>query len=81
MRRMANVNFHITNLKYNLNRIKSIKSEKYTKQRYEKMKLLRLKKFNDEIMLIKIEFADGMLKIVGDLQGRNDIKIIEIPKD
>lgn len=45
------------------------------------MKLLKVKTFDGEKMLIKIEFTQDMLKIVGDAQDSSGIKIIEIPKD
>lgn len=32
-------------------------------------------------MLIKIEFSDGFLKIVGDSRDHKDLKVIDIPKD
>jgi len=32
-------------------------------------------------MMIRIEFIDDFLKIVGDSQDHKDLKVIEIPKE
>lgn len=32
-------------------------------------------------MLIKVEFVDGILKIVGDCRDHKDLKVIEIPRE
>ena len=42
---------------------------------------MRTKVIDGQKMLIKIEFRGDQLKIIGDTQNSNDVKIIEIPKE
>ena len=49
--------------------------------KYENIRLMRTKVIDGQKMLIKIEFRGDQLKIIGDTQNSNDVKIIEIPKE
>lgn len=40
------------------------------------MRLNKIKVIDGRRMLIKIEFSDGMLKIVGDCKDYKDLKVI-----
>lgn len=51
------------------------------RQKYEDIKISKFKVIDGHKMLIKIEFADGFLKIVGDSRDHKDLKVIDIPKE
>jgi len=78
-KRIANADFNLTNLK--TSRLRSITTERASRTKYENMRLMKTKVIDGQKMLIKIEFRGDQLKIIGDTQNSNDVKIIEIPKE
>ncbi len=51
-------------------------SERMFRQKYQDLKVSKIKTIDGHKMLIKIEFVDGYLKIVGDSRDHKDLKVI-----
>lgn len=82
IRRMAKGEFHLTNLRSTANsrnRQRST-SDSFYRNKWERFKMSKRRNIDGYEMLIKIEFVDGVLKIVGDAEDNKDLKVIEIPK-
>jgi hypothetical protein len=79
IKRMTNCEFNLTHFKSKTSRIRSFTSSKLYRSKYEAMRLNKIKVIDGRRMLIKIEFSDGLLKIVGDCKDYKDLKVIEIP--
>ena len=79
IKRMTNCYFNLTHFKSKTSRIRSFTSSKLYRSKYEAMRLNKIKVIDGRRMLIKIEFSDGLLKIVGDCKDYKDLKVIEIP--
>lgn len=80
IRRMANAEFNLTNIKSS-SRVHSITNDKFYKTRFDKLKIMKIRTIDGQKFVLRIEFTDELLKIVGDPQDSKDIKIIEIPKE
>ena len=78
-KRIANADFNLTSIK--TSRMRSHTTERASRAKYENIRLMRTKVIDGQKMLIKIEFRGDQLKIIGDTQNSNDVKIIEIPKE
>jgi ATP adenylyltransferase/5',5'''-P-1,P-4-tetraphosphate phosphorylase II len=81
IKRMANCEFNMTQFKSKDSRIRSMTSERLFRQKFDDAKISKFRVIDGHKMLIKIEFSDGYLKIVGDSRDHKDLKVIEIPKE
>jgi hypothetical protein len=57
IRRMANAEFNLTNIKSS-SRVHSITSEKFYKNRFDKLKLTKIRTIDGQKFVLKIEFTD-----------------------
>lgn len=77
---MSNQQFNLTSIK-STSRVRSNTIERFYKAKYDKIKFSKIKVIDGIRMLIKVEFTEDMLKIVGDTQNQKDLKVIEVPKE
>ncbi len=81
IKRMTNCQFHLTQFKTRTSRIRSLTSQRLFREKFEDFKITRLKTIDGHKMVIKMEFIDGYLKIIGDGRDHKDLKVITIPKE
>lgn len=81
IKRMANCQFNLTHFKSTSSRLRSLTSERLSRLTIEDIRFSRVKAIDGQRMAIRVEFADGTLKIVGDCKDQKDLKVIEIPRD
>jgi hypothetical protein len=77
IRRLANHEFNLTTLRSH----SRVKQNNSIRSKLENIKLTRVRMIDGQRMVVRIEFMDEMLKIVGDCQDQKDLKVIEIPKE
>jgi ElaB/YqjD/DUF883 family membrane-anchored ribosome-binding protein len=80
IKRMTNYEFNVTHFKTKDSRLRSFTSDRLLRQKIEDTTINKIKIIDGHKMHIKVEFADGLLKIVGDCRDHKDLKVIEIPK-
>jgi hypothetical protein len=73
--KMANFQFNLTSIKSS-SRVRSLTLDKFYKSKYDKVNFSKVKLFDGKKMLIKVEFTEHLLKIVGNLQDNKDMKVI-----
>lgn len=81
IKRMANCQFNLTHFISKDSRIRSFTSDRLFRHKIEDSKINRTKLIDGHKINIRIEFADGFLKIVGDCRDHRDLKVIEIPRE
>lgn len=72
---MANYEFNLTSIKSS-SRVRSITLDKFYKSKYDRVKFSKMKLINGQKMLIRVEFTEELLKIIGDSQNNRDLKVI-----
>lgn len=70
IKRMANYEFNLTSMKPANGKSKGMTSQRFIRSDYQKYKTSRYKNFNGHRMLIKVEFIENVLKIIGDSQEK-----------
>jgi hypothetical protein len=81
IKRMANEKFNMTHFKTRDSRLRSFTSDRLFRNPLEDIRISKVRTVDGQRIVIKVEFGDGMLKIVGDCRDHKDLKVIEIPKD
>jgi effector-binding domain-containing protein len=76
---MANFEFNLTSMQSRSKTNTTI--EKNYKNNFDQIRMSRIRTFKNHRMLVSVKVEDNVLKIIGDSQNNNDLKVIEIPKD
>jgi hypothetical protein len=74
IKRMANCDFNLTNIQSRVRTNSTI--ERSHKNKFDNIKMCKIKIFKNTKMLIKVEMEDNMLKITGDSQSHKNLKVI-----
>lgn len=81
IKRMANCQFNLTHFKSSNTHLRSLTSERLSRINIEDIRFSRTKTIDGQRMAIRVEFIDGILKVVGDCRDQKDLKVIEIPRE